>query len=75
VQFQLTGFEPGDPTIADPARRDVGSGASGPLPQQVDVPIIGCGPAGLTLAAQFNMSRMFCRLMVLTNSQHSSTVS
>jgi phenol 2-monooxygenase (NADPH) len=52
VQFHLNGFEPGDPTIADPARRDAGSGASGPLPQQVDVLIIGCGPAGLTLAAQ-----------------------
>ena len=52
MQFHLNGFEPGDPTIADPARRDAGSGASGPLPQQVDVLIVGCGPAGLTLAAQ-----------------------
>jgi phenol 2-monooxygenase (NADPH) len=52
VQFHLNGFEPGDPTIADPARRDAGSGASGALPRQVDVLIIGCGPAGLTLAAQ-----------------------
>jgi phenol 2-monooxygenase (NADPH) len=52
VQFHLNGFEPGDPTIADPARREAGSGASGSLPREVDVLIIGCGPAGLTLAAQ-----------------------
>jgi phenol 2-monooxygenase (NADPH) len=52
VQFHLNGFEPGDPAIADPAERHAGSGASGPLPQEVDVLIIGCGPAGLTLAAQ-----------------------
>jgi phenol 2-monooxygenase len=52
LQFHLNGFEPGDPAIADPARRDAGSGASGALPQEVDVLIIGCGPAGLTLAAQ-----------------------
>jgi phenol 2-monooxygenase len=52
VQFHLNGFEPGDPTIADPARRRAGSGCSGTLPHEVDVLIIGCGPAGLTLAAQ-----------------------
>jgi phenol 2-monooxygenase (NADPH) len=52
VQFHLNGFEPGDPAIADPAKRHAGSGASGTLPQEVDVLIIGCGPAGLTLAAQ-----------------------
>ncbi|WP_426434613.1 FAD-binding monooxygenase [Bradyrhizobium genosp. P] len=52
MQFHLNGFEPGDPAIADPARRHTGSGSSGALPQEVDVLIIGCGPAGLTLAAQ-----------------------
>jgi phenol 2-monooxygenase len=52
VQFHLNGFEPGDPAIADPAGRQAGSGASGSVPQEVDVLIIGCGPAGLTLAAQ-----------------------
>jgi phenol 2-monooxygenase len=52
VQFHLNGFEPGDPAIADPARRYPGSGASGSLPREADVLIIGCGPAGLTLAAQ-----------------------
>jgi phenol 2-monooxygenase len=52
MQFHLNGFEPGDPAIADPAARDPASGASGSLPEQVDVLIVGCGPAGLTLAAQ-----------------------
>ncbi|MEA2767601.1 MAG: phenol 2-monooxygenase, partial [Acetobacteraceae bacterium] len=52
MQFHLNGFEPGDPAIADSAKRHAGSGSSGTLPQEVDVLIIGCGPAGLTLAAQ-----------------------
>jgi phenol 2-monooxygenase (NADPH) len=54
VQFHLNGFEPGDPEIADPKKRYVASGASGTLPREVDVLIIGCGPAGLTLAAQLS---------------------
>jgi phenol 2-monooxygenase len=52
VQFHLNGFEPGDPEIADPSQRYPASGASGPVPDEVDVLIVGCGPAGLTLAAQ-----------------------
>src|SRR3954469_4053825 len=54
MQFHLNGFQPGDPEIADPARRYVASGSSGPLPEEVDVLIVGCGPAGLTLAAQLS---------------------
>jgi phenol 2-monooxygenase (NADPH) len=54
VQFHLNGFEPGDPEIADASRRHLAAGASGPLPQEVDVLIVGCGPAGLTLAAQLS---------------------
>src|SRR6187200_1547025 len=50
MQFYLDGYRPGDPLIADEhpsvARR------SGGLPEEVDVLIIGCGPAGLVLAAQ-----------------------
>src|SRR5271166_1221542 len=52
MQFHLNGFKPGDPEICeaarpgDPARRSEG------LPEKVDVLIVGCGPAGLTLAAQ-----------------------
>ena len=54
MQFHLNGFEPGDPEIADPAERIRASGASGPVPGEVDVLIVGCGPAGLTLAAQLS---------------------
>src|SRR5438874_10541233 len=52
MQFHLNGFEPGDPEIADPAERVLASGTSGSVPEEVDVLIVGCGPAGLTLAAQ-----------------------
>ena len=51
MQFHLDGFRPGDPSVADPAEGH----ASGPhdgLPDEVDVLIVGAGPAGLTLAAQ-----------------------
>src|SRR5215469_284048 len=54
MQFHLNGFEPGDPEIFDPAARAQASGASGPLPEEVDVLIVGCGPAGLSLAAQLS---------------------
>jgi phenol 2-monooxygenase len=50
MQFHLDGFRPGDPRVrpADPAA------AARPktLPEEVDVLIVGCGPAGLVLAAQ-----------------------
>lgn len=52
MQFHLNGFQPGDPEIADPADRVQASGAAGAVPDEVDVLIVGCGPAGLTLAAQ-----------------------
>ncbi len=54
MQFHLNGFEPGDPEIFDPAERDPASGAQGAIPEEVDVLIVGCGPAGLTLAAQLS---------------------
>ncbi|WP_426536882.1 FAD-binding monooxygenase [Bradyrhizobium sp. McL0615] len=54
MQFHLNGFEPGDPEIADPAERVLASGTSGSVPEEVDVLIVGCGPAGLTLAAQLS---------------------
>jgi phenol 2-monooxygenase len=43
MQFHLNGFRPGDPEIAE---------AAGQLPGEIDVLIVGSGPAGLTLAAQ-----------------------
>jgi len=57
MQFHLNGYEPGDPEIVDPADRYDASGATGPLPDEVDVLIVGCGPAGLTLAAQLSAWR------------------
>jgi phenol 2-monooxygenase len=54
MQFHLNGFQPGDPEIADPAQRLHPSGAAGTLPEKVDVLIVGCGPAGLNLAAQLS---------------------
>lgn len=52
MQFHQNGYEPGDPEVHDSAERFRASGAAGPLPATVDVLIVGCGPAGLTLAAQ-----------------------
>jgi phenol 2-monooxygenase len=52
MQFHLNGFEPGEPEIFDPSERYPASGAQGGVPAEVDVLIVGCGPAGLTLAAQ-----------------------
>ena len=50
MQFHLDGFRPGDPRVAE-ASPDAVPGTD-TLPEQVDVLIVGCGPAGLTLAAQ-----------------------
>jgi len=49
MQFHLDGFQPGDPAISRRAR--AGTTKAAP-PEAVDVLIIGCGPTGLTLAAQ-----------------------
>ena len=50
MQFHLNGYKTGDPRVAGPhpsvAERPEG------LPEAVDVLIVGCGPAGLVLAAQ-----------------------
>jgi phenol 2-monooxygenase len=52
MQFHLNGFRPGDPEISEPADHRAASSASDSLPDEVDVLIVGCGPAGLTLATQ-----------------------
>ncbi len=50
MQFYLNGYRPGDPFIEDPHPSvDERTGA---VPDDVDVLIVGCGPAGLVLAAQ-----------------------
>ena len=52
MEFYLNGFRSGDPEISEPAKHYNVPQSSGPFPAEVDVLIIGCGPAGLTLAAQ-----------------------
>lgn len=52
MEFHLNGFRPGDPATSEPIEHGCDSRSSGRLPGEVDVLIIGCGPAGLTLAAQ-----------------------
>ncbi len=52
MQFHLDGFQAGDPEVHAPAADISAVGGQGPLPDEVDVLIVGCGPAGLTLAAQ-----------------------
>lgn len=48
MQYHLNGFRPGDPEVFDAAPgRECQE-----LPDELDVLIVGCGPAGLTLAAQ-----------------------
>src|ERR1700686_3111484 len=54
MQFHLSGFEAGDPEIFGQSERYPASGAQGNVPEEVDVLIVGCGPAGLTLAAQLS---------------------
>lgn len=49
MQFHLNGFRAGDPDIKPAAEATAAPGDK--LPDEVDVLIIGCGPAGLTLAA------------------------
>ncbi|MGH3412432.1 MAG: FAD-dependent monooxygenase [Marmoricola sp.] len=48
MQYYEDGFYPGDPTVAPAA---VDTAATG-LPEEVDVLVVGSGPAGLVLAAQ-----------------------
>ena len=49
MQFHLNGFKTGDPDLLDAA---VLKEQGAKLPLDADVLIVGCGPAGLTLAAQ-----------------------
>ncbi|WP_369045434.1 FAD-binding monooxygenase [Sinomonas sp. P10A9] len=53
MQFYLDGYRPGDPDLrpAAPGGVEPRSG-SGELPQEVDVLVVGTGPAGVVLAAQ-----------------------
>ena len=50
MQFHLNGFKPGDPQVLDASVQAIPH--TDAAPAQVDVLVVGCGPAGLTLAAQ-----------------------
>lgn len=50
MQFHLNGFRPGNPLIVPASPLALVHTEA--VPSQVDVLIVGCGPAGLTLAAQ-----------------------
>lgn len=53
MQFHLNGFRTGDPDLCPPMDGYAGdAGETTSLPDEVDVLIVGCGPAGLTLATQ-----------------------
>ncbi|MCW2307903.1 FAD-binding monooxygenase [Rhodobium gokarnense] len=62
MQFHLNGFKAGDPTVSAPAEGalegdDVAAAAtaaSPAVPEEVDVLVVGSGPAGLALAAQLS---------------------
>ncbi|MDE2364994.1 MAG: FAD-binding monooxygenase, partial [Hyphomicrobiales bacterium] len=50
MQYHLNGFRAGDPELAAAGR----AAPTDKPPAEVDVLIVGCGPAGLTLAAQLS---------------------
>src|SRR3954451_9808709 len=50
MQFYLNGYKPGDPFVEEPHPSAVKR--PGALPEDVDLLIVGCGPAGLVLASQ-----------------------
>ncbi|MBB3610575.1 FAD-binding monooxygenase [Rhizobium sp. BK602] len=52
MQFHLNGFRTGDPDLSEPTSE--AASRTDTLPSEVDVLIVGCGPAGLTLAAQLS---------------------
>jgi len=54
MQYHLNGFKPGNYEIPDAAREPYAIPPMVDLPKEVDVLIVGCGPAGLALARQLS---------------------
>lgn len=54
MQFHLNGFKPGNYQVPDAARKPYPNPPIEDLPQEVDVLIVGTGPAGLTMARQMS---------------------
>lgn len=54
MQFHLNGFKPGNYQVPDAAREPYTEPPVVDLPKEVDVLIIGCGPAGLAMARQMS---------------------
>lgn len=52
MQYYLNGFKPGDPMDHSATGHEKPAPSLVDLPAEVDVLIVGCGPAGLTLATQ-----------------------
>ncbi len=52
MQYHLNGFKPGNYQIRDESREPAAIPPIKDLPEEVDVLIVGCGPAGLTMARQ-----------------------
>lgn len=55
LQFNLNGFAPGDPHNLYQAHEQGSSTIQNDIPEEVDVLIVGSGPAGLALAAQLSL--------------------
>ena len=53
MQYHHNGYRPGDPRVQSD-RQPAKLRGFAELPEDVDVLIVGCGPAGLTLAAQLS---------------------
>lgn len=54
MQYHLNGFKPGNHQIPDAIRKPATPPPIVDLPKEVDVLIVGCGPAGLALARQLS---------------------
>ncbi len=54
MQYHLNGFKPGNYQVPDSVREPAPTLPILDLPKEVDVLIVGCGPAGLTMARQLS---------------------